>query len=294
MTYNFKSIVMTGCGQKCIGFMGCLYQLEKNNLLNLNNIDTYVGVSSGSMLSYMLIIGYTPLELLQKLTRDNIFKQLYQTVNYSNIFNGNGIFNYNIINEYIQTLTFEKTNRYTITFRDIREMFNKRYVVCTYNETDSKTIYFDSANQKYDDVSCLVAIRCSSNIPYIFSDFIYKDCEYIDGGICDIFPIHIADNKLHDVLALITNFHSKSKVITKNQHFLQKLFNRISIPINLLLSRRLEYISPKVKYIDVDLSEYQLCDFNIDSKIIMDMFNIGMNAANNAPDVWKKSRPKVD
>lgn len=294
MTFNFKSLVLSGCGPKCIGFMGCLHQLQENQIINIHNINTFVGVSSGSMLSYLLIIGYTPHEILQNLVKDKVFNELFSTMNFSNILNGHGIFNYDVINNYIQKLTYDKTGKFTITFKHIREIYNKRLVICSYNETECKSSYFDSANTKYDDVACLVAIRCSSNIPYVFSEFRYKDCEYIDGGICDILPIHVADNKLDDVLALVTNLYTSTIAPSKQNNILKKLINRLQIPIKIILERRLEYASPKVKVIDIPMLNYPIYDFDLDTSKMMDMFNIGMEYANNAPEQWKKTHSKLD
>lgn len=294
MSLDFKSIVISGSGPKSIGFMGCLHQLEENDILQLVNIDTFVGVSSGSMLCYLLIIGYTPLELLQHITNDKVFKELYLTKNISNVLNGKGIFDYNVINKYIQHLTFLKTNKYNITFAEIREHYKKRLVICSYNETERKTIYFDSSNPKYDDLSCTIAIRCSSNIPYVFSDFIYKDCEYIDGGVCDNLPIHIADDKLHHVLVLVTNLYSNTTPKTKQDTLIKKLINRIQIPIWSMIQRRLETASPKIKLIDIQLDFISIYDFDLDTSMILDMFNIGMEHANIAPSEWKLQHVKQD
>jgi len=295
MSYDFKSLVVSGCGSKCIGFLGCLFQLSADNVINLDNIDTYIGVSSGSMLSMMLIIGYKPEEILRLIKKDNIFQILYNSKNFSNIFNGKGIFDYTIIDEYIQKLTFEKTGKHVITFKDIRETFNKRLVICSYNETQHKAVYFDSANTKYDNITCNVAIRCSSNLPYIFSDFFMDNCEYIDGGVCDILPIHIADNKSHDVIALVTNLYSESRFTNdKNNSILKKLINRIQIPIWQLLQRRIDNASPKVKIININLDAFPIYEFNISSTDVMDMFNIGMQEAINSPISWKQNRLKQD
>lgn len=292
---NFKSLVLGGCGPRCIAFMGCLFQLSHNQIISLDDIDTYVGVSSGSMLCYLMIIGYTPHDILQHMIRDKIFKMLHMTANMSNMFSG-GIFDYNIINNYLQKLTFEKTGKNFITMKDIRELYNKRFVTCSFNETLDKTEYFDSSNPKYDHVSCLVAIRASSNIPYVFDEFIFNECSYIDGGFSDILPIHIADNKLHNVLAMSSNNTQAPKLMStiQNIKIFSKFFSRLQIPVNILMKRRLEYASPKIKLINIPMDDFPIYDFDLDTTIIMDLFNTGMTYANDAPEFWEASHVKKD
>jgi predicted acylesterase/phospholipase RssA len=57
----------------------------------------------------------------------------------------------------------------------------------TYNLTSRKVEYLNHIT--YPELSCIDAIRMSCNIPYIFSEFFYKDNEYIDGGLVDNFPL---------------------------------------------------------------------------------------------------------
>lgn len=291
--YDFKSLVLGGCGPKCIGYMGFLHQFETKDCFNLGNIDTFVGVSSGSMLSYFLSIGYTPHELLQKISKYEMFQNLHYTKNYANFFiQANGIYDYNVINEYIQKLTFEKTGKLSITFKDIREVYKKRLVICSYNYTKSKTVYFDSANAKYDDMSCLVAIRCSSNIPILFSAFFYKDCEYIDGGFCDNLPIHKADTKLYNVLVLKTTMVS-SKMLPEHP-ILNKILGVMQVPVNSWINHRIKECSAKVRIANIHMDNYSVYNFDLKNTDILDMFSLGMEYANDILDIWELGHLKKD
>ena len=39
---------------------------------------------------------------------------------------------------------------------------------------------------------------------------------------------------------------------------------------------------------------YPIYDFDLDTSKMIDMFNIGMEYANNAPEQWKKTHSKLD
>lgn len=293
----FKSLLLSGASSRGIGFLGCLYQLQQNGTFDISQVDTFAGVSVGSMICYLLVIGYLPEQILNALISTKLFPRLHETCNFGKFLSG-GVFDYEVINETIQKLTFEKTGRRFLTMRDIRELYSKRLVICAYNETLRKTEYFDSAKAKYDKMSCLVAIRCSSNLPYVFGDFEYNGYDYIDGGISDNIPIHLLDDKIREVLVLTSNLYSylsaDDQSSSSGLRFLSKIINRLQIPIDSLGKRRLEYTSPKVKLIDIDLEKFPLYKFNIDTHDIMEMFNAGMISGNQAPEKWKSERPKQD
>ena len=57
----YDTLVLSGSSIKGITFLGALQYLYDNSLLK--NVKTFVGTSSGAMISFLLIIGYTPVEI---------------------------------------------------------------------------------------------------------------------------------------------------------------------------------------------------------------------------------------
>ena len=51
-----KTLCLSGGGTKGICYIGAIENLESNNYLNLKNIDTFVGTSVGSIISFFLIL----------------------------------------------------------------------------------------------------------------------------------------------------------------------------------------------------------------------------------------------
>ena len=56
----YDTLVLSGSSIKGFAFLGALQYLYENNKLN---IDNYIGTSAGAIISYLLIIGYTPIEI---------------------------------------------------------------------------------------------------------------------------------------------------------------------------------------------------------------------------------------
>ena len=59
---DFDTIVLSGGSIKGIVTLGALQYAKENYLLE--NIKTYIGTSSGAIISYLLAIGYNPIEMI--------------------------------------------------------------------------------------------------------------------------------------------------------------------------------------------------------------------------------------
>lgn len=179
----YEKVILSGGGTKGLCILGALQYLQDTKQIDCSAIKLFVGTSIGSVISYFLAIGYTPIELVVYLCSHHVLESF--TLNgFDGILKGDGIYNYSVLTKVYQEMTHEKMD-FIPTLRDIKERFSKELVMCTYNFTKRKKEYISYRN--YPDLSCLDAIRMSSNLPFIFSPFWYNGCEYIDGGIVENF-----------------------------------------------------------------------------------------------------------
>ena len=97
---NFDTLVLSGGSSKGILILGALQYAYDNFLLN--DIDIYVGTSSGAIIGYLLAIGYTPLEIIVYICANQLMGKIVH-FNIIGMINNQGASSYNTINE-----TFEK------------------------------------------------------------------------------------------------------------------------------------------------------------------------------------------
>ncbi len=180
---NYNTLVMSGGGTKGFCTLGALQYMQDNNIITSASIKNYVGTSIGSIISYFVAIGYTPIEIVVYLCSNNVFESLLN--NFSSLFEMSGIYKYSLITKHCENMTLAKID-YIPTLKQLYDNFGKKLYVCTYNLTQHKREYISYVN--YPDMSCLDAIRLSSNIPFVFDECIYNGNEYIDGGVIDNFP----------------------------------------------------------------------------------------------------------
>ena len=69
--YDFDTLVIAGGSSKGIVTLGALQYLYDNNIGK--NINTYIGTSSGSIICFLLIIGYTPIEIIVYICTNQLF-----------------------------------------------------------------------------------------------------------------------------------------------------------------------------------------------------------------------------
>ncbi len=204
MTYN--TLVLSGGAIRGFSHLGALHYFSTNNLLN--DIKTYVGTSVGSMICYLLIIGYKPIE---------IFNYIHN-IDFTKLIPNNGLDVPRLIKEFglssidgllneIEKLTIQKLE-FVPSLEELYEHTGKDLIITTYNLTKQQIEYKSRHTDK--DLSCLDAIKLSSSIPIIFDKCIYDKCIYIDGGLVDNFPIEWADKYINeDIDKIILNWDTK-------------------------------------------------------------------------------------
>jgi predicted acylesterase/phospholipase RssA len=271
----YDTLVISGGSNKGLLTLGAI-QCALDNFI-ISKVKNYVGTSSGAIISYMLCIGYTPVELLVYLCTNQIFEAL-QDYNLVNLAQGKGACSFNSLQEKLEKLSIEKIG-YLPTLNDLKQKYNKTLVCVTYNYTEKVSEYLSWEN--YPHLPCITALRMSCNLPIVFEKFRYGNNFYIDGGISDNFPIHYACKIGNKILGI--NLHKnneKTEEIESNQEesVLEFFYKLLFIPITQSTQRQI-YEAPEQCYI-VQINhdfDFKFFNFNIDTKTKMQMFSVGYN-----------------
>lgn len=261
---------MSGGGTKGFCTLGALQYMQDNNIIINSNIKCYIGTSVGSIISYFLAIGYTPIEIVVYLCSNNVLESFIS--NFSNILGFSGIYDYSTITKHSETMTLSKIG-YIPTLKDLYENFGKKLIVCTYNLTKHMREYISYDN--YPNLSCLDAIRMSSNIPFIFDEFIYNGDEYIDGGIIDNFPVNTMENEYSNPIGIyLDDLETKNKEdcdSSKYHKLINKIYNIIMIPCK----EKKQNINIDVIHINVE--NLKIYNFSITHTKKLELFSYGYN-----------------
>ena len=101
---DFDTIVLAGGSTKGLLTLGALQYAYDNNIIK--NINTFIGTSAGAILCFLLIIGYTPIEIIVYLCVNQLVEKL-QNFNIVGMLNGYGATSFSSIYEHLEKMTID-------------------------------------------------------------------------------------------------------------------------------------------------------------------------------------------
>lgn len=265
---DFDTIVLSGGSIHAIIMLGSLQYADDNYLLK--KVHKYVGTSAGAMISYLMAIGYTPIEIMVYLCTKQMLERMKQ-FNIVAMINGGGATSFSYIHEQLEKMTIEKLGR-LITLGDLYHIYGKTLICVTHNITTNKLE--ELSYETYPDMPCLIALRMSANLPFIFDHFMYMGSYYIDGGISNNFPIDIADRTGEKVLGL--TLYDTSMVFHKErENIIEYIYQLMAIPTYQIVLNKIDASSEKCTVIMIQPDKTPFFNFTLDTHTKLEMFSNG-------------------
>lgn len=252
---KFNTISLSGGGIKGIVFLGALKYLDENNLLK--DINTFCGVSVGSIICFLLIIGYKYNDLYKFILNLDIKKFINIDINL--FLDKYGLNDGKDIINILKIFMKKKNIKENITFKELYELTNKELIISVSNINDKKVEYFNYKN--YPDFEVLLSIRMSFSIPLIFSPVIYNDKYYIDGSCLDDLICNKENN--NNCLCLYIN----------NDNEINNITSYFSNIINTLIYKK--NINECKNLIIFNISNIDTFNFNVSKEKIEELFKLG-------------------
>lgn len=213
MKKEINTLVFSGGGVKGIAYIGVLkyleeisksldYDKETCNVPNIN-IHTVCGVSIGSIVGLLYVLGYTFQELVKEL--DNLDLQKLKNFKINNVLKKYGFDSGLKIINWIESLILKKGYSKRITFKQLYDIKGINLQILASNVNKYKYTIFDAVNTP--DLMIKDAIRMSISIPFLFTITKYNDDIHVDGALIGNYPIKLFTDKLDNVLGfkLVSN-----------------------------------------------------------------------------------------
>lgn len=197
-----STLVLSGGAFDGITLLGSIHYILQ--LRSGKAFQSYYGTSVGSMISLLLSIGYTPLELVYSFLS---FQQHPLVPDFS--FNKDEIkcFDFAPILMHLSEMVSAKTGYTSLTFQDVVRIFQVRLHCVAYNYSQNRMQVFSP--KTHPNMCVLEAVKLSCAIPYIFGKCVFQEDVYFDGGIIDNFPVAIARrHKEKHLIGVVLTHHS--------------------------------------------------------------------------------------
>ena len=124
----FDTIVISGGALKGFALLGALQCLVDQN--KLVHVKKFIGTSIGAMISYLMCIGYTPIEIMVHLCKNDWMKKM-ANFDILKAVNGGGALSFSIINELLEKMTIEKIGKF-VTLGEIHKTYGKQLICCAF------------------------------------------------------------------------------------------------------------------------------------------------------------------
>ncbi len=265
----YETLVISGGGINGFEILGALHYMHNKKLLE--NIDTYSACSIGSIICYLMSIGYTPYDLLSSILTRDVLPQL-ASFHVSNILHNQGLTSYKPLSTLLHELTIEKLG-FIPTLEQHYEKTNKKIFMSTFNLTKYKQEYL--SYKTHPNMSVLDACRASSNLPFIFDEFEYESCLYIDGGILNNFPEKIPKEHFHKIVAVNVSYEKAN--ITKDSELVAKIQGMLLANIRINTKKRMKRALKRyTDVINIQISSKEhFYNFGIEKTKCLDKFSTG-------------------
>ena len=199
-----KKLIISGGGYNIFNILGIIYQLQKKNIYNINNIDTIYGVSAGSIIGSILCLKPNMDDLLNYTINRPWNKDIIiEPENILNLFNNNGIFNKKFINIILDKLLLSKNLDPSINLLDFYKFSNIELHIFSLSCNNIKLI--DFSYKTHPNIKLIDAIYMSSSIPFIFQPMFYNNSYMVDGGILKHFPYDLCNGENNEKLGILIN-----------------------------------------------------------------------------------------
>lgn len=263
-----EEICIGGGGVKGIGFLGALYELQINGLLN--NVKRYSGASIGGFFAALLCIGYTPKEIIDQVFFYNLNE--IKDIDIKSSFENLSIMIGDKFKQFVRELINKKENP-DITLKELYCKTQKEIIISVTCVNESKVEYI--SHKTDPDLTLFKLICMTTSIPIVFPPVEYKEKFYADGGIIDNFPMCVLSDKAWG----ITSTSSKKKVLN-NADF--TFFSYVTKILHVVYSNLQKSISEKyINVIKVDVKHINVTSFNISDDEKLMLINKGRDSVRN-------------
>jgi len=283
--YYDELILSSGSIKACI-FIGGLLELEK--YFPLHNFKYLTGCSAGGIIITMINIGYTINELKDFFL--NIDFDLFQEFKLKNFFNNCGFDDGNKIDNLLKAFFMNKNIDINITFL---ELYEKTKITLTLNTVNISTGSIEYNNHiNTPELSVILAIRMTINIPLIYTPIKHNEQLYVDGALLDPYPYSYFKNtrKIGFVIYDIDEYKFMNNIGAK---FINDTDNSLSYIFKIMKILYANFLKDKYKKNDKNTIYFNTDSYDITFKLEKDMKEKLINLGHKNVKLYFKKKYKL-
>ena len=272
----YPEIIVLGPGGMK-GFLELGFLIKLFSIGFLKKVDTYVGCSVGSLISLLLVAGFSPTEIVTDAVDTDFFKDITE-IRLVDIKDNTGLISNHRIKDKLSARLEEKFG-IVPTLNQLYLATGLKYVSVSYNLTHQRVEYLDYETEPH--LSAVDAALLSMNIPFLFYKLKYRACTYIDGAFGNPYPIDICDNGQVDILGI--SISSQSVLIDEDNPLIY-LYRIIHSSMSEIKARIIKNCSTRCKHVELKSTTIDLTGLSYRNTEKSQMLIHGYNEASKFID----------
>lgn len=260
-------LVLGPGGIKSLLALGALFRLNQEDILSKTH--TFIGVSAGSLISLLLVAGYSIEDIVVEAVGEDLLHDV-AVINFSASKENMGLIEHTKIRERLCNKIKAKFGK-ILTLKQLYLATGRSYISVASNLEEEKPHYFSWETDP--DLSCVEAALYSMNIPFVFQKLNYKGLTMVDGALTDPCPILYKDDEKTDILAISVSSSRAGEGILKYFNLV------IQTPMTRLKEFALSQASPRCKHIDIACPTLDTLGFSLNAKNKSELLILGYKEA---------------
>ena len=277
MSKVYTRLVLSGGETKGIAQLGALHYFWENCQLNYTSITHYSGASVGSLISLLLVCGYTPFEIWTHVYNvDSIFS-LQLPNSSSSLFSSYGLMSVDGVIGKVRELVEAKYDKLP-TLLELYQETQKTLIISVTNLTEQHVEYCSYISTP--NLSCLDAVRASCSIPGLFKPIWREGSVYIDGSILDNLPTRPIDDGSSPLLGIVVSGKNEPVNDSEPNNFITYIGGIVALTVNALTNQTILNLQSNCTILELSVTSIAPWEFIMNSKKRQDLFFEGYKKAN--------------
>lgn len=264
---SIDALCLSGGGINGIATLGALEYFSR--VFDLESITKFCGTSIGAIISLLLLCGYRPREILDKLLCEG---DICSSLPKLSFFTNYGFYDSLPLEKKLGELVEQKCG-FVPTLFELFSLTQKEFVCACANLSAMKIEYFSRTTKP--NMSCVEAVLLSCNAPGVFKKREYLGSTYADGGIFDNYPLSIFDDGETKVLGINIGSSSFSGEVSSFLDYMHRLMSFAAV------QNSEKKFSPYVVNIRLKVEEFAFNLF-VSNERKIELFGIGHVQASKA------------
>jgi predicted acylesterase/phospholipase RssA len=281
---TIKHLIISGGGPIMVQILSTIQELEKNNYININDIESIYGTSAGAIIGVLISLKYD-----WETINDYIIKRPWQDVfpikvqNILDSYTKRGLFDMKTVEKCFKPLFDAKDIPLDINMSDFYKLTNVELHMFSFEINQYKVE--DISHLTYPNLHLLQAIQMTCALPVLVTPVCIDDKCFMDGGVACNYPLNfcIDSGKNPDEMLGFKNKYSDDKtIINEESTLLDYLLNFL---FKAVFSAKNNYMQPNIKnevicdasYLNLDVLRNALSSV----EVRRDLFEKGKQTALN-------------